>query len=315
MSGAARRILGLSAGHRDGSADILLKEALQAAEADGAEVAMVRVDELNLTVGPAAASPSDGGADDAQWFWDQLMQSDGLIVSSPIYTRTIPGKLRLLGDKISGPQADVAFTRELLRMRTAGEPIPVQFAIDERVLQPRVGAFIVVGGSIPFRWKTLAMPLMHSLTASMQLGIVDQVQFAGAGSPASIVLDNAALERAATVGRTVASQLGRTFDEIEYRGDPGLCPLCHLDVIVFGPEGVECASCGAGAELQVVGGVARVVFPPAGLERSVISLAEKLDHFAEVQQTAATHAPERERITAVAERYREWERPLLPPQA
>ncbi|MDP9026352.1 MAG: NAD(P)H-dependent oxidoreductase [Actinomycetota bacterium] len=310
MTRSGRRILGLSAGNPDGSADILLKEALRAAEDSGADVHMVRVDDLNLSIGPATASTTD----DAQWFWDQLMESDGLIVSTPIYTRTIPGKLRLLGDKISGPQADVAFTSELLRMRAAGEAIPVQFAIDERVLRPRVGAFIVVGGSLPFRWKTLAMPLMHSLTASMQVGIVDQVQFAGAGSPASIVLDDGALARAQLLGGTVASQLGRSFDEIEYRGDPGLCPLCHLDVIVFGPEGVECASCGAGGELEVVDGVARVVFPAAGLERSAISLAEKYDHFLEVQQTAAAHAPERARIDAAAERYRDWERSLLPPR-
>jgi hypothetical protein len=100
----------------------------------------------------------------------------------------------------------------------------------------------------------------------------------------------------------------------EYRGEPGLCPLCHLDVIVFGSEGVECASCGAGAELQVVDGEARIVFPDGGRDRSIISLAEKLDHFVEVQQTAAAHAPERGRINAAAQRFREWERPLLPPR-
>ena len=331
----AKIILGLSAGNRGGSAEILLKEALRAAEEAGAaagagagapagaaagvpagagagagvEVQLVRVDDLDLSIGPNA------GHDDGAWFWDQLMASDGLIVSTPIYSRTVPGKLRLLGDKISGPQADAAFTAEILRMRAAGENIPVQFAIDERVLKPRVGGFIAVGGSIPSFWKTLALPLMHTLTASMQVGIVDQVQFAGAGSPASIVLDAAALERARELGRAVAAQVGREYDEVEYRGAPGVCPECHLDVIALLPDGgVECATCGARGSFDTSGGSVRVVFDITGREQSVLSMVEKLAHFHEVQETAAAHAPQRARIDELAAAYANWDRTLLPPR-
>jgi multimeric flavodoxin WrbA len=300
------RLLGLSAGNRGGSAEILLKSALKAAEEAGATVELVRVDDLELSLGPKA------GADDGQWFWDRLMESDGLIVSAPIYTRTIPGKLRLLGDKISGPQADVAFTAELLRMRDAGEPIPVQFAIDERVLRPRVGGFISVGGSIPGYWKTLALPLMHTLTASMQLAVVDQVQFAGAGSPSSIVLDPAAIDRAADLGRAVAAQLGRSWDEAEYVGEPGLCPMCHLDVINVVPGGVECSTCGAHGRFVVTDGEVGVEFPAEGLTTSILSLEEKYEHFAEVQQTAAKHAPYRDEIDAAAAEWALWERTVTP---
>jgi len=304
MSG--KRILGLSAGNRGGSADILLKQALHAAEDAGAEVAMVRVDDLELSQGPR------GGADDSAWFWDQLMESTGFIVSTPIYTRTIPGKLRLLGDKISGPQADVAFTAEILRMRSAGEELSVIFPVDERVLRPRVGAFICVGGSLPSYWKALALPLMHTLTASAQIGIVDQVEFAGAGSPAAIVLDAAALERTAQLGRAVAEQLGRPYDEVEYRGAPGVCPLCHLDAIVLYPDHIECASCGAGGRLEVRDGSITAVFTAEGQQQSILSYTEKLAHFREVQETAARQAPERAHIDAVAAEYADWDRALSP---
>jgi multimeric flavodoxin WrbA len=303
----ARTVLGLSAGNAKGSAEILLKEALRAAEDTGATVHLVRIDDLDLSVGP------NSGGDDAQWFWDQLMESDALIVSTPIYTRTVPGKLRLLGDKISGPQADVAFTAELLRMRADGEDIAVQFPVDERVLRPRVAGFIAVGGSLPSYWKTLALPLMHTLTASMEAGVVDQVQFAGAGSPASIVLDPAALERAAQLGRNVASQLGRSYDEVEYLGAPGVCPVCHLDVIALLPGGaIECATCGAGGTLVVEAGVARASFHGAGLQQSVNSRQEKVAHFYEVQETAARHAPLRAEIDAKAGEYAAWDRSLRP---
>lgn len=281
-------VLGLTAGASEhGSADILLKEALRAASAAGCDVELVRLDDLDLRVGPSAS----GAPDDAGWFWDRLLEADALIVSTPIYSRTVPGALRLLGDKISGPHADVAFTGELLRMRAAGEDIAVDFTVDERVLRPRVAGFIAVGGSLPGRWKTFALPLLHTLTASMQIAVVDQVVFAGAGGPSSIVLDDAALARAASLGRSVAEQAGAAYDDASYAGEPGVCPLCHLDVVVLRADGIECATCGAAGSLVVEGGEVRAVFPEAGRAQSVLTLAEKLDHFAEVQETAARQRP------------------------
>ncbi len=288
------RLLGLSAGNPDGSAEILLKEAMRGAESAGREVELVRLHDLQLSAAPGA------GADDAGWFWDRLMESDGLIVSTPIYTRTIPGLLRLLGDKISGPQSDVAFTAEILRMRAAGETLAVDFAVDERVLRPRVAGFIAVGGSLPTRWKSLALPLLHTLTASAQIAVVDQVEFGGAGSPGSIVLDAAALERARRLGDAVGSQLGRPYAEAEYRGDPGVCPLCHLSVIVVFPDRVECATCGAVGQRTGDG----FTFSP---EQSILTYAEKLEHFHEVQQTAATQAPRRAEIDRRAAEYAAWD--------
>jgi multimeric flavodoxin WrbA len=302
------RIIGLSAGNRGGSAEILLKLALQAAQSSGATVDLVRVDDLNLSLGPGA--PAN---DDAQWFWDQLMDSDGIIVSTPIYARTVPGKLRLLGDKISGPQADVAFTSEILRMRAAGEQLSVDFQVDERVLRPRVAGFIAVGGSIPDYWKSFALPLMHSLTESAQIGVVDQVQFAGAGSPSSIVLQPDALERASLLGRNVAAQAGRQFSDVVYRGEPGTCPICHLDVIVLkGANRIECATCGALGSLVANGESVEVVFTAEGLTQSVMSMREKIAHFEEVQATAASHALRREEIIHSAASINEWDATLTP---
>ena len=301
------KVLGLSAGTANGSAEIALKEALRGVEAAGGEVELVRIGDLDLTSGPSAAS------DDAGWFWDRLMDADGLIVSSPIYSRTIPGLLRLLGDKISGPQSDVAFTSELLRLRAEGASIAVDFAIDERVLRPRVAGFIAVGGSLPTRWKTFALPLMHTLTASAQIAVVDQVELAGAGSPASIVLQPEALERARRLGGNVGAQLGRPYDEAEYLGDPGACPLCHLSVIALRGATAECATCGAVGMLRA--GDDGIVFEltPDGARQSILSLDEKLDHFAEVQETAAQHAPMRDLIERSAREYAAWDPRIIPP--
>lgn len=294
-------VLGLSAGNPNGSAEILLKEALRGVEAAGGKVELVRLQELDLSSGP------DASADDSEWFWNRLMESDGLVVSTPIYARTIPGLLRLLGDKISGPQADVAFTSEILRMRRAGEPLAMDFAVDERVLRPRVAGFIAVGGSLPTRWKSLALPLLHTLTASAQIAVVDQVEFAGAGSPASIVLDLDALARARRLGDAVGSQLGRAYDDAEYRGEPGACPMCHLSVLTISGTSVECATCGAGGSLLVRDGAVSIEFTAESLQQSILSYGEKLEHFHEVQQTASRHARRRAEIDATAARLADWD--------
>jgi multimeric flavodoxin WrbA len=280
-------VLGLACGEPDGSAEILLKAALRAAEAHG-EVELVRLSDLEL--------PGD-----AWWFWERLVECDGLILSSPIISRTIPGRLKQLGDILLGPNADVAIVRALLQ---PGAP-PMPFRVDERVLKPRVAGFIAVGGSLTSQWKTLALPVLHTFTFSMQTAVVDQVVFAGAGTPRSIVLDEAALTRAAGLGRTVGEQLGRAFADCEYRGDEGLCPYCHLDVIVLRGRDVECATCGARGVLDGTG----VRFTPEG---SVITLAEKEEHFREIGATAAAHAGRREEIETRAREYAAYDRRVAP---
>jgi multimeric flavodoxin WrbA len=306
------RVLGLSAGNPDGSAEILLKLALGAAEAEGAQAALVRLDDLALPVRPIGPG-GDAGAGDGAWLWDQLMASDGLIVASPIYGRTISGRLKLVIDRLSGPAADVVFAERYREMLEAGSEPSVAFPYDERVFRPRVAGLIAVGGALSSGWRSLALPLMHQLTFSAQIAIADQLLVGGAGMPRSVVLDARALTAACRVGRSVGSQLGRRFEEVEYRGDPGLCPLCHLSVVTIDGTEVECATCGAGGRLAVQDGEPVVRFDdPSGLARSVVTLEEKRAHFAEVQSTAAAQGALAEEIERRAAQYAAFDRRIAP---
>jgi multimeric flavodoxin WrbA len=307
----SKRVLGVGAGTSGGSAEIVLKAALMEAEAAGAEAAFVRLDDVRIgTAGPLFGNDDD----DCRWFFEQVMAADGVIYSAPIYSRLLPGKLRLLADRVFGPHADVGFIRLLMEREAAGEPITVPFTPDERVLRPRVAAFIAVGGALTDQWGTLALPMMHSLAFSMRSGVVDQVRFSGAGTPRSIVLDPAALQRARLLGRNVAEQLGRDYEDVEYRGEPGLCPLCHLDVIELRGRAVECASCGAAGRLEIGDdGEPLVVFDADGLEKSVNHLVEKRAHSEEILETAARHAARAEEVAAGAAAFADWGEPLTPP--
>jgi multimeric flavodoxin WrbA len=306
-----KRLLGVGAGTSGGSAEILLKAALMEAEAAGAQVTWLRLDDVRIaTTGPLFGNHDD----DCRWFFEQVMAADGVIYSAPIYSRLLPGKLRLLADRVFGPHADVGLIHLLIEREAAGDPITVPFTPDERVLRPRVAAFIAVGGARTDRWGTLALPMMHSLAFSMRSGVVDQVRFSGAGTPRSIVLDRPALDRARLLGRNVAHQLGREYEDVEYRGEPGLCPLCHLDVIELRGHDVECASCGAQGRLELsADGEPAVVFDAGGLEKSVNHRVEKRAHSEEILDTAVRHGARADEVAAGAAPFADWGQALAPP--
>jgi len=295
-------MLGLGCGRPGGSAEILLKAALRAAEDAGAGVELIRLDELRI---PSGADPDE--PDDAWWFWERLACCDGLIISTPIITRTVAGRLKLLGDRLLGPNADAAIIEQLLAIARSGGDPAVGFRVDERVLKPRVAGFLAVGGSLTSQWKALALPLLHTMTFSMSIAVVDQAQFGGAGMPRSIVLDDDALDRAARLGRNVAGELGKSFEDARYLGEPGLCPMCHLDVVVLRDSDVECATCGTRGEL---GPDTKVRW--TDLEASVISLAERRAHAAEIQATAQRLEARREEIERRAEIFDHYDRRLHP---
>jgi multimeric flavodoxin WrbA len=296
------RVLGLACGQPDGSAEILLKAALQEAERAGASVELVRLDDLRLPSGPDPAEP-----DDAWWFWEKLVECDGWIISTPIISRTVTARLKLLGDRLLGPNADAAIVEELLAVRRAGGEPTVPFRVDERVLKPRVAGFLAVGGALTPQWKTLTLPVMHTMTFSMHMAVVDQVMVDGAGTPRSIVLDESAVARAGELGANVASQLGRPFDDAEYRGEPGLCPLCHLSVVELVGTSVACATCGARGELTPDLAVRWTDLTP-----SVIGMTEKRAHSAEIQETARAHALLRPTIDERAAAFATYDRRVTP---
>jgi multimeric flavodoxin WrbA len=291
------RVLGLGCGQPRGSAEILLKAALRAAEREGAEVELVRLDELRLPSGAAEGAEPD----DAWWLWERLTECDGLVVSTPIITRTVAARLL-------GPNADAAIIEGLLSLRRQGREPSVPFRVDERVLKPRVAGFLAVGGSLTPQWQALALPMMHATTFSMHIAVVDQVQFSGAGTPRSVVLDAGAIDRAAALGRNVASQLGLPFDQVRYLGPPGLCPMCHLDVVVLRGADVECATCGARGQLA-----SDPQLTWTNLSTSVISMDEKRAHAVEIQETAERHRQVRAEIEERARDFEAYD-PIVRPE-
>jgi multimeric flavodoxin WrbA len=139
-------LLGLACGSPGGNSEILLKAAMMGAESDALSVELVRVNDLVIPGGrPGTLPPSV--RDDRPWIIEKLLVCDALIIAAPVYTRSPPGTLKLLMDRAFGPQVDTA---SALRVRTGqrnDDPRYQTTVIDDRLLKPRVGALLSVGGA------------------------------------------------------------------------------------------------------------------------------------------------------------------------
>ncbi|RLG62999.1 flavodoxin family protein, partial [archaeon] len=124
------RILGLVASYRKmGNSEVLAREALLAARELGAEVALIRLTDLHVEPCKGCMACLFKGEpcrieDDVDWFMNQLLESDGVVLSSPTYILSPPGIVKMLIDRMI-PLQDSDKIRELAERRRVGVAIGV----------------------------------------------------------------------------------------------------------------------------------------------------------------------------------------------
>ena len=111
----------------------------------------------------------------------------------------------------------------------------------------------------------------------------------------SVLIEGAgAVELAERVGRSVASQIGKGYEEAEYLGEEGSCPYCHLDLVVLegkGGNGCECGVCGAKGKLEVDGeGRIKALFEE-GSDTSVVTWKGKKNHMVAIEEAGKMLRP------------------------
>lgn len=283
-------VLGLSAGSTGGNSEILLKIALKAAQDAGMTPEMVRVGDLALP-GGRPGTPPTGTPDDRPWLTEKLIACDALIISAPVYTRSPSAVLKLLADRAFGPRIDVAAVMRAQVGKQNGDPRHAHTIVDERVLKPRVGGLISVAGATSQDWATFGIPLMHQATFSMQIAIVDQIDVLGAPMPGTVLFDEASIERAAQLGRNIAAEVGKPFDDAVYHGAPGVCPICHCNLVIPHGDETECATCAARGALTIVDGKPRLTVTGEGRKRSILTLEAKFHHQDEIDAVGSRIMP------------------------
>lgn len=310
------KLLGLACGKKMGNCEILLKEALMEAEGLGVEVEIIRL--LDLDIKPCmhclTCPRREEGVeacvikDDAPFLWEKVMECDGLIISAPVYTLTPPGYLKAVADRVFTSKADVAFAQEYKKAGGIDVRWGTKAFIDERLFKTRPGGFLSIGGAPYPDWVTLALPLLHTFTFSLQIEIVDQLQFIKIGAPGAVLLDVEAREKGRLLGRRVAESLGKQAGEIKYLGDdPGTCPVCHLNVIMMsGKTTVMCPICGIKGTLAVSGDEVTINFPAEEQKKSRLTVEGKRIHFWEIADVQKEFKKRMHEIPEKLEKYKSY---------
>ena len=309
------KLLGLSAGRKMGNSEILLKEALMAAEEMGVEVEILRLHDLKIKPCTGCTSCVQGknglifgGAgeciiknDDMPKFNEKLWESDGLIISMPVFIFQPPGYLKVLIDRC-GPSHDQAFVIEAKKV--AGG----KSGADPRIFKSRVAGFLSVGGAPHYDWSSLALPLMHTFTSPMEIKVVDMHQVMGAAIPGQVTFNSAAIARARKLGQNVAGAMGKPREQVKYMGDdPGTCPVCHCNAMLVGRESmVECAICGIKGELKQKDGKITVTFSEEQQAISRLTLAGKTRHFYEIADVQMKFDSQKSELPAKLEKYKAY---------
>lgn len=319
------KVLGLSCGRRNSNTEIMVKEALMGAEELGAEVELIRLQDLHLKpctgcnscvedlferCGPGRCILRN---DDFPWIDDKIMECDSLILGAPIYEKSIPGLLKTLNDRM-GPSHDVGFRLITKKWReemgiTDGE------GPDERSFKPRTGALIAIGGS---EWDTLMLPMMHIYMLSLQIEVVDKFLVNWIGLPRVIALRDDLLARAHRSGRHVVESWQRGVDKAEYIGDPGLCPICHSKLFEIRNYGdvypTICAICGVRGTMSISDGKASFSVSPEDRPLAHTLLSGKFHHMEELRDVSLKVPDNMAELPVRTAKYRSYLTPSKPPR-
>ncbi|MCZ7664242.1 MAG: flavodoxin family protein [Thermoleophilia bacterium] len=316
------KLLGLTCGTEMGNTEVLVREALMAAEAAGVEVALVRL--LDLDLKPCTGCKScveslmKGGAgnciikDDFPFLDDLIMESDGVILGAPVFVLGAHGLVKLLADRM-GPSHDLAWRLEARKIREESGRTQGK-GPDGRSFKRRIGGFVSVGGASTQNWLSLGLPTMHLLSFPSHITVVDQMQVRGTTAIGNVVLTPEALERAQGLGRNVAEAMLKPDEEPRWRGAEGICPVCHCDLLsITGGRLVECAVCGIAGTLTTDGGRITVTFNEEEQRRSRLALGGKKEHWDEVRAALGTffQRPDLPQIPQRLEKYARHPIPLL----
>jgi multimeric flavodoxin WrbA len=272
------KVLGISAGTKDGSNDSVCKEALMGAKEVGAEIEFIRLFDLNIKhcTGCIACVYSlmsgRGGKcvlkDDFEWLLSKMLDADGIILSAPIFEKGTAGITRTICDRF-GPRTDrgnIIISTKIAEER--GGLVP-----DQRLLKDKVISFIGVGGS---DWGTRVQCDHAMIALSPMWKVIENIRFEWSKN---IIVEDEKLTIVHALGRNLteaASDIGHA----EWLGPAGVCPNCHNDEFYLssGSTHAICCLCGIEGDLTIENGKTAFRFDESWLGKAHDKLPGKFLH-------------------------------------
>ena len=247
------RLLAVGAGRKDGNDEVLVKEALMAAEEMGIEVEYIRLHDFDVHTctacsGQFCAAMDDPakcvwGKDDTVYIIDKFLDSDGFLFAGPVYSTTGSSMTFAFRDRVFGPKIDAVM------MSRFGTP---KWA--EGRVKSRPGALISVGGALSKHWVSMGIPSLYSACFSASTDVVDYMNVTGIANPGAVVLNDELLARARRLGQNLAKAM--LDNDHSWRGDAGeddVCPSCHFNSVLINPKKKDCwcTICGTHGHLKM----------------------------------------------------------------
>ncbi len=279
------KVLGISLGTKNGNNDAMCKEALMAAQANGAEIEFIRPLDLNLKpctgciacVGKLMQG-KDGGCiikDDMAWLEDKLLEADGIIMAVPIFEKGVPAIFRIIQDRFSGPSHDrgMVMISKMIGEKN-GNPGP-----DPRNFKDKFISYIAIGGS---DWATRVSTDEKLFAMTPMWKVIDDEVFTWSKS---IATDDAKVAKCHEIGVNMAEAL-KNPEAAEYKGDPGICPHCYSRNFYLNNNATEaiCEVCGIVGEIKVVNGEIKFEFPEEQLEHAHDTIPGKMHHAEDIKK-------------------------------
>jgi len=258
------KVLGLVASHRRlGNTEVLVREALRAAEAEGAQTVLLRLTELEIRPCKGCMACLFKGErcaidDDMPELIRAIEEADGLVVGAPTYILGPPGIVKMATDRLIELMLPSRLKALASRRRASG---------------------ILAVATDPEGWAPFTLPLLKLLCYACLAPPVDWALVAASG-PGEVALDERALEAARRVGRNVVRAI--KGEAVEVPRAPNTCPICGGNLVELLEDGtVRCPLCGVRGGLKLVEGRQELIFEPEELGRARWKAENLLRHVEE----------------------------------
>ncbi|MDD3402511.1 MAG: flavodoxin family protein [Hespellia sp.] len=313
------KVVGISFGRKNERSDVMVKEALFAAKAAGAEVEFINTVALNIGHCRACdycSRQRDKGEveihccfkDDYHILEEACLEADGIIIAAPVYAVGIVGQFKNFVDRF-GPSHDrAALIEENKKRKAAGKP-----ELDPRYFKDRYTGYISVGGAGTHNWVSLGLPMLDLFSFSFCMKCVGHVDAYDQGRTGHPLFDQNLMKKCADLGTAVAQSLGKPYDEVNtWVGEDGVCPVCHNPLLSMnGTTHVECPICGIWGDLKVDGEKLSVEWSQKEIDRARNTNIGIYEHYNEIQGMIEVCVPKlianKDTLPKMMEKYKKFD--------
>ena len=319
------KLLGLSDGRPMGNSEVLLKEAMMAAEevVKGLEVEVIRLQ--YLTIKPCIGcwkcrNPKTQDwrcvyekTDHMSYLVKKLSEADGILFSFPSYAVTAPSSFFAIRDRL----------------------VPGRRNIEKK---PRVAGYMTVGGS---DWINQCLPLVPIWLWTV-CKTVDQMFLPFTASLGQVALNKEAMARARKVGLNVGKAMLMPYDKVDYVGD-GMkisdaeikylgetmempedyirwvleeedhCPICHSNLLQIRGRHVRCALCDVKGNIEIVNNKIKITYDEEELKKVRSGPFEQERHHYLVTHSMKLYTEKKDEIKKLTQKYMDYGNLEAPP--